>query len=196
MVSGTPVEPAAESESAPLSPGGEPSGASGDVAPPEPDASGSSEANDAPDDTDSLEPPDAIEAVIQRSVDDALARWEATFGAAGADLDVEDDDDFDAREHLVSAAMHAAADYLSAQGIASTGSVLKVDTTLLAVHGVPLMTAVFGAIDASLTDLFRDLHDGRKPKTPPKVDALELDFSELFDGPQGPSEPSRHGGRR
>lgn len=181
------MEPAAEPESATRSHGVEPSGEPADIASASP-VDGVEPAVDA----DELEPPDAIEAVIQRSVDDALARWEAAFGAAGADLDVaqDDEDDFDAREHLVSASMQAAAKYLSAQGIATTGPVLKVDTALLAEHGVPLMTAVFEAIDASLTTLFRDLHDGRKPKTPPATDPIELDFSDLFDAPSaGSPEP-------
>lgn len=177
MVSGTPVEPAAEPESA--TPPSE-------AAPAGDEVGAASDASGAPDTAEELEPADEIAALIQRSVDDALARWEVVFGEAGADLDA-DDVDFDAQEHLTAAAMGAAQKYLADHGIGSSGSVLKVDTGLLTEHGAPLVAAVFAAVDASLVEVFRDLHDGRKPKAPPTDGALELDFSDLFDGPRGRS---------
>lgn len=134
----------------------------------------------------------SVEQIIQGSIDDALARWDAAFGITAED-EAEADaefEGFDARKHLAAASTRAVNRYLSEHGLARPGgtgsaALLKPDTAFLAEHGVPLMSAVFAALEEAIGSALTDTVEGRKPRHLEPEARLQLDLSDLF----GPEEP-------
>lgn len=135
----------------------------------------------------------SIEAIIKGSIDDALARWDAAFGIgdpdqaeaeaeAGRDLD-----GFDARQHLAAASTRAVNRYLAERGLSPEGgaTLFKPTPAFIAEHGVPLMSAVFGALEQAMSSALTEVVHGRKPTQLEPEGRIQLDLSDLF----GPEEP-------
>lgn len=135
----------------------------------------------------------SIEEIIKGSIDDALARWDAAFGIgdpdqAEAEAEAERDlDGFDARQHLAAASTRAVNRYLAERGLSPEGgaTLFKPTPAFLAEHGVPLMSAVFGALEQAMSSALTEVVHGRKPTQLESKDRIQLDLSDLF----GPEEP-------
>jgi len=148
--------------------------------------------------TQTPEAPETIDQFIQATVDAALQRLDTVLGVDGADpADLADDpdDDLDARAHLVAASTRAVERYFAERGMDTGGEApLRITPPLLAEHGLPLATAVLGAIEAMMTTVLRDAYEGRKARPADKPAHLALDFTDLFDPPE-PEGQGRTGGR-
>lgn len=148
--------------------------------------------------TDGAEPaepsPEAsIDEIIRGSIDDALARWDAAFGIgnpehAEAEAEAERDfEGFDARQHLAAASTRAVNRYLAERGLSQgdAQTLFKPTPAFLAEHGVPLMSAVFGALEQAMSSALTEVVHGKKPTQLESKDRIQLDLSDLF----GPEEP-------
>lgn len=135
----------------------------------------------------------SIEEIIRGSIDDALARWDAAFGIgdpdhAEAEAEAERDfEGFDARQHLAAASTRAVNRYLAERGLSPEGgaTLFKPTPAFLAEHGVPLMSAVFGALEQAMSSALTEVVHGRKPTQLEPEGRIQLDLSDLF----GPEEP-------
>lgn len=135
----------------------------------------------------------SIEEIIKGSIDDALARWDAAFGIgdpdqAEAEAEAERDlEGFDARQHLAAASTRAVNRYLAERGLSPEGgaTLFKPTPAFLAEHGVPLMSAVFGALEQAMSSALTEVVHGRKPTQLESKDRIQLDLSDLF-GPEDP----------
>ena len=166
-------------------------------APSEPTPEATTQEPGPPDEAPGSAAPDeaeqSIEDLIKGSIDDALARWDAAFGigeADGAEAEAEAERDlegFDARQHLAAASTRAVNRYLAERGLSPDGgqSAFKPTPAFLAEHGVPLMSAVFGALEQAMSSTLTDLVHGRKPTQLESKERIQLDLSDLF----GPEEP-------
>ncbi len=164
-----------------------------------PDAPGTADdptAAEAAETPESPETPETMDEFIQSTVDAALSRLDTLLGVDAADpADLADgpDDDLDARAHLVAASTRAVERYFAERGVETGGAPLRITPPLLAEHGLPLATAVLGAIEAMMTTVLRDAYEGRKARPADKPAHLALDFTDLFDPPETEGEGSTGG---
>lgn len=143
-------------------------------------------ADDGPETPDS---PETIGELVNASIDEALARWDAAFGITPEDeAEAERDlDGFDARRHLASASTRAVNQYLADKGLSDEAtSPLKITPGFIAEHGIPLMSVVFAAVEQAISGALKDQLEGRKTPPPPDAGKLALDLSDLF-GPEDES---------
>lgn len=193
------AHPAAPAPSEPTSADKAPeAGAATTDAPEPPDGADPSDPSDPAGSPEAPAAPEAsheasIDEIIRGSIDDALARWDAAFGIgdpehAEAEAEAERDfEGFDARQHLAAASTRAVNRYLAERGLSQDDAqtLFKPTPAFLAEHGVPLMSAVFGALEQAMSSAMSEVVHGKKPTQLESKERIQLDLSDLF----GPEEP-------